>query len=110
MARDRGLEELVRTDLGDRPGLTEKPMFGGLAFMLDGHLLCAASDRGTMMRLGKGQDGWALQHQDVSPMVMQDREMPGWVRAGHDASADDELRQRLLTAAVAFVATLPPKA
>ena len=109
MARDPGLEELVREDLGDRPGLSEKPMFGGLAWLLDGHLLCGARDVGLMVRLGKGNDGWALELPDVEPMVMSGRQMSGWVRAGLDTCADDDLRRRLLDAAVTFVRTLPPK-
>jgi hypothetical protein len=109
MARDRGLEELILDDIGSLPGLSDKKMFGGLAWMLDGHLLCGARDVGMMVRLGKGNDGWALDLPDVAPMVMSGKQMPGWVRAGPDACADDDLRKRLLDAAIAFVRTLPPK-
>ena len=109
MARDHGLEELILDDIGGMPGLTTKPMFGGLAWMLDGHLLCGARDVGMMVRLGKGNDGWALELPDVAPMVMSGKQMPGWVRAGPDACAVDDLRKRLLDAAIAFVRTLPPK-
>ena len=109
MARDSGLEELVREDLGDRPGLSEKPMFGGLVWLLDGHMLCGARDVGLMVRLGKDNDAWALELDDVAPMIMSGRQMSGWVRAGLDTCADDDLRRRLLEAAVAFVRTLPPK-
>lgn len=56
--RDLGLEELVRQELGERPGLSEKPMFGGLAFLLNGNLVCGARDDGMLVRLGKGNDGW----------------------------------------------------
>ena len=109
MARDAGLEELVWEDLGGLSGLTTKVMFGGLAWLLDGHLLCGARDIGLMARLGKGNDGWALEQPDIESMVMSGRQMSGWVRAGLDTCADDELRKRLLDAAVAFVRTLPPK-
>lgn len=107
--RDPGLEELVRDDLGPLPGSSDKKMFGGLAWLLDGHLLCGARDVGLMVRLGKGNDAWALEYPDVEPMVMQGRAMSGWVRVGLDGCADDDLRKRLLDAAVAFVRTLPPK-
>lgn len=107
MARDRGLEELILDDLGPLQGLSDKKMFGGLAWMLDGHLLCGARDVGMMVRLGKGNDGWALELPDVAPMIMSGR--PGWVRASPDACADDALRKRLLDAAIAFVRALPPK-
>ncbi|SEH54023.1 hypothetical protein SAMN05216228_1002215 [Rhizobium tibeticum] len=60
MARDVGLEELLREELGTISGLSEKPMFGGRAFLLDGNLLCGAREDGMLVRLGKGKDGWAL--------------------------------------------------
>ena len=110
MTRDPGLEELILDDIGGMPGLTSKPMFGGLAWMLDGHLPCGARDVGMMVRLGKGNDGWALELDDIEPMIMSGKRMPGWVRAGPDACGDDALRRRLIDAAVAFVGTLPPKA
>ncbi|MBB5534086.1 TfoX/Sxy family protein [Rhizobium giardinii] len=109
MARDAGLEELIRQELGERPGLSEKPMFGGLAFLLDGNLLCGARNDGMLARLGKGNDGWALAHPGIELMVMGDRPMNGWVRAGAQAYGDDALRQRLLDAALAYVVSLPPK-
>ena len=109
MARDEGLEELVREALGAEPGLDEKRMFGGLAWLLHGNLLCGARIDSMLVRLGKGNDGWALEQPDVAPMIMQGRRMEGWVRAGAAAYGDDALRRRLLDAALTFVRTLPPK-
>ena len=109
MARDAGLEELVREALGAEPGLDEKRMFGGLAWLLHGNLLCGARVDSMLVRLGKGQDGWALEQPGVAPMIMQGRRMDGWVRAGARAYGDDALRRRLLDASLAFVRTLPPK-
>lgn len=57
MARDEGLEELLRDDLRAEPGLTETAMFGGWAWLLNGNLLCGARDDGILARLGKIQ-GW----------------------------------------------------
>lgn len=109
MPRDAGLEELIRQELGERSGLSEKPMFGGLAFLLDGNLLCGARSDGMLVRLGKGNDGWALALAGIELMVMGDRPMNGWVRAGAQAYGDDALRKRLLDAALAYVLSLPPK-
>lgn len=58
MARDAGLEEAIRELLHDVDGLGEKRMFGGLAWLIDGRLLCAARTDGALVRLGKGLDGW----------------------------------------------------
>jgi hypothetical protein len=109
VARDEGLEELVREELGDQPGLFETRMFGGLAWLLDGNLLCAASQRGLLVRLGKGEDGWALSSPGVTSAVMAGRQMEGWVRASADAFGDDDMRARLLSGALAFVRSPPAK-
>lgn len=109
MARDEGLEDLVRGDLAGVPGLREKAMFGGLAWLLDGHLLCAARDDGMLVRLGKGQDGWAVKTPGISPMINGGRPMTGWVRADEDAYGDDSLRRKLIDAALQFVRSLPDK-
>jgi hypothetical protein len=110
MARDEGLEELVRDYLNAaEPRAAEKAMFGGRAWLLNGNLLCGARDDGMLARLGKGQDGWALELLDVVPMISRGRRMHGWVRAGPNAFGDDGLRRRLLDAALAFVRTLPAR-
>jgi DNA-binding HxlR family transcriptional regulator len=109
MARDEGLEELLREDLKAEPGLTEKAMFGGRAWLLGGNLLCGARDDGLLARLGKNRDGWALRTPGVIPMISRGRRMQGWVRAGPSAFGDDELRRKLLDAALAFVRALPAK-
>ncbi|MGO9774116.1 MAG: cold-shock protein [Roseiarcus sp.] len=109
MARDEGLEELLRDELGSERGLTEKAMFGGRAWLLGGRLLCGARDDGMLVRLGAGEDGWALATPGVVPMISRGRRMRGWVRAGPRAYGDDALRARLLGAALAFVRSLPVK-
>ncbi len=109
MARDRGLEELVREHLGRRAGLSEKAMFGGWAWLIHDNLVCGAREDGMLARLGKGNDGWALERADVGPMILRGRHMQGWVRAGPLAFGDDELRGRLIEAALAFASALPAK-
>lgn len=109
MARDAGLEELLREDLRSETGLAEKAMFGGWAWLLNGNLLCGARDDGMLVRLGKGRDGWALKTPDVIPMISRGRQMRGWVWAGPAAFGDDELRRKLLDAALDFVRSLPAK-
>lgn len=109
MARDPGLEELVHATLGDPPGLTEKPMFGGLGFLLHGNLLAGARRGSLMLRIGPGNEAWALEIPGVTPVVMRGRRMQGYVRAAPEAYANDAHRQRLLDAAVAFTRSLPKK-
>jgi TfoX N-terminal domain len=109
MARDEGLEELLREDLDGVRGLTEKSMFGGRAWLLNGNLLCGAREDGMLARIGKDKDAWALALSDIAPMISRGRRMQGWVRAGPGAFGDDALRRKLLDAALAFVRSLPAK-
>lgn len=109
MARDEGLEDMLAEDLSAERGLTTKPMFGGLAWLCDGHLCLAARSDGLLVRLGPGRDGWALDRPGVRPMHSGARPMRGWVRADPDACGDDDLRAHLLSAALAFVRALPAK-
>ena len=109
MARDKGLEELLSENLAGVKGLTQKPMFGGLAWLLHGNLLCGSRHDGMLVRLGKDNDGWALEIPGIAPMMMNERKMNGWVRASSDAFGDDATRRKLLKAALEFNQTLPRK-
>ena len=109
MARDPGLERILREELRDAGPLTEVPMFGGLAFLWAGHLLCCADASGLLVRLGRGNDGWALALHGATPLRSGTRPMKGWVRLPPALRADEELRRRCIAAALAFVHGLPPK-
>ena len=109
MPRDSGLEELVHNTLGNPPGLSEKSMFGGWAFLLYGNLLCGARLGSLMLRVGPENERWALTIQGVDPVIMRGHRMRGYVRAGPAVYADDEVRQRLIDAARSFTLSLPKK-
>lgn len=106
MARDQALEAAVAADLADLTGLATRAMFGGLATLWRGNLICAASDRGLLLRLGPGADDLAP---GVEPMVMQGRAMPGWFIAPPALAADLDARRALLERVRAFATTLPAK-
>jgi hypothetical protein len=107
--RNKVLEEVLNDDLAQVRGVTEKAMFGGQAWLLNGNLLCGARDDGMLVRLGKGNDAWALATPGIAPMIMQGRRMHGWVRAAAEVYGDDALRRKLLTAALDFNRSLPKK-
>jgi len=109
MARDKGLEELILDELRSTPGITEKAMFGGWAWLLGGNLLCGARQDGMLVRLGKGNDAWALALAGVEPMVSRGRRMHGWVRADARVYGDDGMRRKLVDSALEFVGSLPRK-
>lgn len=113
MAYDEGMAQLLRDDLGARPGVEERKMFGGLCFMLDGHMLCGVhGDKyeggGLMFRVGKPRVEAALAVPGTAPMNFTGRVMGGMVDA-FDEGLEDANRQRLLALAMENVAGLPPK-
>jgi hypothetical protein len=109
MARDKGLEELVNDGLGSIPGMTQKAMFGGWAWIVNGNLLCGARVGSMLVRLGRESESWALKIPGAIPMMIRERRMQGWVKAAAEVYGDDQLRQRLLDAAIEFNKTLPKK-
>ena len=109
MARNKVLEELLGDELAQVRGITEKAMFGGWAWLLNGNLLCGARNDGMLIRLGKGNDAWALAMPGIGPMIMQGRQMQGWIRAAPKVYEDDTLRRKLLKAALDFTGSLPKK-
>ncbi len=109
MAHDEGLAEILRGDLADLPGIVEKRMFGGLAFMLDGNMLCGVHKGGGMFRVGKAGEAAALAVPGARPMDFTGRRMGGFVDVSDEALADEACRGRLMTLALGFVRSLPPK-
>ncbi|UWQ13026.1 TfoX/Sxy family protein [Aliiroseovarius sp. M344] len=109
MAFDEGLYELLKDDLADVHGLAEKKMFGGIAFMLNGNMLCGVHKDGAMYRVGKDNEPAALAVPGAAPMAFTGRRMGGFIDAGPETMADDAARGDLLRLALEFVAALPPK-
>lgn len=62
-----------------------------------------------MLRVGPGNESWALSIPGVDPVVMRGRRMRGYVRATPEAYSRDDTRQRLMDAAIAFTLSLPKK-
>jgi TfoX/Sxy family transcriptional regulator of competence genes len=109
MAYDEGLAQKFRDALAERTGISERKMFGGLCFMLDGNMLCGTyRDRG-MVRVGKANAEAALALPHTRPMAMTGRAMPGLVEIDREAILDPGLRERLIGLALDFVGSLPPK-
>jgi len=109
MAYDEGLADLFRDDLVDTDGIEEKRMFGGLCFMMHGHMLCGVHKDGAMFRVGKDREPRALAMNGVTELAFTGRKMGGLVDVSEAVMADDEARRRLLGLAMENVHTLPPR-
>ncbi len=107
MAYDEQLAERVRDLLADQPGWTEQRMFGGLGFMLDGHLAFAAGgDGGLMVRCDP--DDRLAESAHAGPMQMRGRAMTGWLLVSTDGLASDADLARWLAVGAARVQALHP--
>jgi TfoX/Sxy family transcriptional regulator of competence genes len=111
MAYDEQLAEEVRERLAATDGeLTEKRMFGGLGFMVDGNLTVAASRRGGLLVRTDPADAEEVEAlPGVEPMESRGRRMPGWVFVAADALKTEADVDAWVERARAFVATLPRK-
>jgi hypothetical protein len=80
MAYDEELAERIREVVEGEPGLTEKAMFGGLAFLVGGHMAVSASGQGGMLlRCDPAQTDDLVTHPHVQRFEMRGREMDGWL-------------------------------
>ena len=109
MAYDPGLAEVMRSELAGQPGITEKKMFGGLCFLLHGNMVCGVHQGGGMARVGKAAEPDALKIPGIAPLSFTGRPMGGMVDVSEEAIADDDLRTRIVTMALEYAKSLPPK-
>ena len=109
MAYDEGLAQLMRDALVDVEGISEKKMFGGIAFMLNGNMLCGVHTSSGMARVGKDNYETALAMEGVGPMAFTGRPMGGMVDAEDEVWDDDDRREALLALCFEFVRGLPAK-
>ena len=95
MAYDEELAARVRDVLGGEEGVTEKRMFGGLAFLVDGHLAVSASGRGGLLvRVDPGQGDALLDEPGVAPFEMRGRPVAGWLHVATSAVQDEDALER----------------
>jgi TfoX/Sxy family transcriptional regulator of competence genes len=110
MAYDEQLAERIREHLDGEPGITEKRMFGGLAFLANGNMAVSASGQGGLMvRVDPARTDELLSEPHVHRMVMRGRAMDGWLRVDTEAvDSDDELGS-WVSRGLGYARSLPPK-
>jgi len=110
VAYDDEVAGRIRALRGGRDDLTEKEMFGGLAFLLSGNMAVAASGQGgILVRVDPEESDELVASTSAAPMEMRGRQMAGWLRVDTaDVAADDELAAWVDRGAT-YAASLPPK-
>lgn len=107
MAYNKNLAEKVRGLLQRNDGLTEKQMFGGLAFMLNGNMACGVVGEELMVRVGPDNYQDALEQRYTRPMDFTGRPLKGMVYVEEDAIVAD--LDDWVSRGVEFAGSLPPK-
>ena len=107
MAYDEELADRVRDAMP--ADVTEKRMFGGLGFMVGGHLTVALGSEDLMVRVGADHVAEALSVPGVGPSIMGKRTMTDWVLVDNESLRDAADIAGWVTRAIAFVSTLPAK-
>ncbi len=109
MAYNETLADRVRARLSGRTDSSERKMFGGLCFMINGNMCCGVSQEDLMLRVGPECEAAALALPDARPCDFTGRPMTGMVFIGPAGQATDEELDNGLALALAFVSALPPK-
>ena len=110
MAYDEELAGRIRISLGERAGVTEKKMFGGLAFLVGGNMAIAASGQGgILVRVDPEESDALVATTPAEPMEMRDRSMAGWLRVDTADVTDDAALGEWVERGADYAASLPSK-
>ncbi len=110
MAYDRDLADRLRETLAGQRGVTEKPMFGGLAFLINGRLAVSAGSQGGLLLRCPPDDTESLTgNHGIDRFVMRGREMDGWLRVHPSAIDTDADLERWVAVGRAYAESLPLK-
>jgi TfoX/Sxy family transcriptional regulator of competence genes len=110
VAYDRELAKRIRHVLASDPDVTERNMFGGLAFLIRGLMTVVASSKGGLMI--RADPSVSTELVDTTPAEfaeMRGRPMQGWLHVDSADTDSDEALTRWIARAVSYTRTLPPK-
>lgn len=109
MAYNEALAEEIRTQLGGHSGLTEKQMFGGIAFMVNGNMAVGVSGDELMVRVGKDAHDEMVALPGARAFDKSGRPMRGWLSVAPEGFANEDDFGAWVGRGVAFAESLPPK-
>jgi TfoX/Sxy family transcriptional regulator of competence genes len=110
MAYDEDLANRIRELIGADPDVTEKRMFGGLAFLIGGNMSVSASGRGgLLLRCDPQETDALLGKPDAAPFEMRGRTMDGWLRVAPEGLRTKAQLERWVKRGVTYARSLPAK-
>lgn len=109
MAYDEELADRLRELTQAEDGLSEKRMFGGLAFLINGNMAVSASSRGgLLLRVDPARTDELVRRPGASRFQMRGREMDGWLHIDTEDVSDQQLEQ-WVQHGVGYARSLPAK-
>ena len=109
MAYNDALADRIRAIVGNGPGLSERKMFGGIAFMLNGNMFCGITRDDLMVRIGPDRFEQALASPAARPMDFTGRPSKGMVFVGPEGYATDEQLRGWVDQTLNYARSLPAK-
>jgi TfoX/Sxy family transcriptional regulator of competence genes len=109
MAYNAGLADDIRARIGGRGDLTEKEMFGGIAFMVGGNMAVGVSGDDLMVRVGKETYDEVLTRPGVREFDMSGKPMRGWVLVSDKGHSTEAELTSWIDRGVSYAESLPPK-
>jgi TfoX/Sxy family transcriptional regulator of competence genes len=110
VAYDEDLANRIRELIADEPSVTEKKMFGGLAFLIGGNMSVSASGQGGLLvRVDPEQTDELVAKPHAEPFVMRGRAMDGWLRVDPEGVRTTAQLERWVARGVGYARSLPPK-
>jgi hypothetical protein len=109
MAFDEKLANRIRSSLGKRKGLTEKQMFGGIAFLFNGNMCCGVHQTELMVRLAPDETSKALAEPHTRRFDLTGRPMKGWILVKPAGLTTDAKLGKWVAVAVKYAESLPAK-
>jgi len=109
MAYDEDLADEIRVRLAGHPQVTEKKMFGGIAFIVHGNMAVGVSGDELMVRVGKEAHDEAEARPGARTFDKSKAPMRGWISVASEGISDEASLDAWITQGVAFAESLPPK-
>jgi TfoX/Sxy family transcriptional regulator of competence genes len=110
MAYDEDLADRIRELIADEADLTERKMFGGLAFLVGGNMAVAASGQGgVLVRVDPAESAALVATTSARPMEMRGREMQGWLRVGPEGLRTRRHLAKWVELGTTYARSLPAK-
>lgn len=109
MAYDMELAKRIKEILGERPGLVEKKMFGGVSYLINGNMTCGVIKDELVIRLGEEKNAEALCRPNTRQFDFSGKPMAGWIYVSKLGFESEENLRKWIEMGVEYALSLPAK-